>query len=138
VDIEPLGYVFKGSWLFLRSAYGTKIEALEHNPFVAFEVDEAKGPFDWRSVVAYGTVYMLPPDGGPVERREYQRAVKALRGVIPETLTTDDPVPARQIVYGLHIDRLTGRMALSAPVPPLPRRAQRMRRPPDAGPVDRF
>lgn len=115
VDIEPLGYVFRDNWLFLRSAYGAKLEALAHNPFVAFEVDEAKGPFDWRSVVAHGTIYLLPSDGAPLERREFDRAVQALRTVLPRTLTKDDPTPAREIVYGLHIDRLEGRMAQSAP-----------------------
>src|SRR5215216_3329954 len=56
IDIEPLGYAFNGTWLFMRSAYGSKLEALAHNPFVAFQVDEVKGPFDWRSVVVHGTI----------------------------------------------------------------------------------
>jgi hypothetical protein len=46
VDIQPIRYVSEGGWVFLRSAHGTKMEALAHNPFVAFEVDEVKGPFD--------------------------------------------------------------------------------------------
>lgn len=113
VDIEPTGYVARDSWLFLRSAYGAKLEALAHNPYVAFEVDEVKGPLDWASVVAHGTVYMLPADGAPIEQQEYQRAIEALREILPETLTTRDPVPERMMVYGLHIDRVTGRMARS-------------------------
>ncbi|HEU4994559.1 MAG TPA: pyridoxamine 5'-phosphate oxidase family protein [Gemmatimonadaceae bacterium] len=113
VDIEPTGYVARDSWLFLRSAYGAKLEALAHNPYVAFEVDEVKGPLDWASVVAHGTVYMLPADGAPIEQQEYQRAMEALREVLPESLTTRDPVPERMMVYGLHIDRVTGRMARS-------------------------
>jgi nitroimidazol reductase NimA-like FMN-containing flavoprotein (pyridoxamine 5'-phosphate oxidase superfamily) len=117
VDIEPLGYVWREPWLFMRSAYGAKLEALAHDPFVAFEVDEVDGPFDWRSVVVHGTIYMIPADSGPVEREQFRRAMRALRRAMPETLTDDDPVPERQIVYGLHADRIDGRMAQSRPKP---------------------
>ena len=113
VDIQPVGYVASKDWLFMRSAYGAKLEALAHDPFVAFEVDEIDGPFDWRSVVAHGTIYLLPRDGAPIEQRQFQRALKALREVAPEALTPNDPVPERQIVFGLHIDRLDGRVASS-------------------------
>jgi nitroimidazol reductase NimA-like FMN-containing flavoprotein (pyridoxamine 5'-phosphate oxidase superfamily) len=140
VDIQPVGYVANGSWIFLRSGHGAKLEALAHNPYVAFEVDEVEGPFDWRSVVAHGTIYLLPPDGAPIEQREFQRALKALRGIMPETLTTRDPVPERQTVYGLHIDRMDGRMAQSQARPGrkpasrsrvAKRPAPKRRRPPD-------
>ncbi|MEX2177228.1 MAG: pyridoxamine 5'-phosphate oxidase family protein [Gemmatimonadaceae bacterium] len=124
VDIEPIGYVARGNWLFFRSAYGSKLEALAHNPFVAFEVDEVKGPFDWRSVVVHGTIYMLPADGAPIERREFERALAALRRVVPETLMPSDPTPARENVYGLHIDHVSGRMAQPATAKRGGRRAQ--------------
>ncbi|HEY9227335.1 MAG TPA: pyridoxamine 5'-phosphate oxidase family protein [Gemmatimonadaceae bacterium] len=111
VAVEPVHYVLGDGWLFLRSASGTKLDAIAHDPFVAFEVDEIDGTFDWRSVVARGTIYLLPADGAPIERREFERALRALRGFIPGTLTSDDPTPMRQTVYGIHIDELTGRMA---------------------------
>lgn len=114
VDIEPVGYVARGNWIFVRSAYGAKLEAFAHNPYVAFEVDEVDGPFDWRSVVAQGTIYMLPADGAPIEQKEFERAVKALRTIMPHALTQSDPVPERVFVYGLHVDRLSGRMAQQA------------------------
>jgi nitroimidazol reductase NimA-like FMN-containing flavoprotein (pyridoxamine 5'-phosphate oxidase superfamily) len=124
IDIEPIGYVARDKWVFFRSAYGSKLEALAHNPFVAFEVDEVAGPFDWRSVVVHGTIYMLPADGAPIERRVFERAVAALRSVMPETLTPGDPTPARDTVYGLHVDRVSGRMAQPASAKPGGRRAQ--------------
>jgi nitroimidazol reductase NimA-like FMN-containing flavoprotein (pyridoxamine 5'-phosphate oxidase superfamily) len=111
VDIEPISYVARGDWLFFRSAYGAKLEAVSHNPYAAFEIDEVKGPSKWMSVVAHGTIYMLPSDGAPVERRAFSRALAALRRVAPETLTPDDPTPYRDTVYGLHVDRISGRMA---------------------------
>lgn len=111
VDIQPIGYVATGDWIFFRTEYGTKQEALAHNPWVAFEVDEVKGPFDWVSVVAHGTVYTLEPDGAEVEQREYARAIGALRAAMPAVFTDADPTPQRALVYGLHVDRMAGRMA---------------------------
>jgi nitroimidazol reductase NimA-like FMN-containing flavoprotein (pyridoxamine 5'-phosphate oxidase superfamily) len=114
VDIVPIGYVASRDWIFFRSAYGAKLEALSRDPFVAFEVDQIAGPTSWASVVAHGTIYMLPEDGAPIERREFAKAVLALRTVVPAAFTEDDPTPERTIVYGLHIDRLTGRKARPA------------------------
>lgn len=111
VDIEPLGYVSTKDWIFLRSAAGSKLEALARNPYVAFEVDEVDGPFDWRSVVVHGTVYMLPKDGSPTEQREYRRAVRLFRSAMPATFTDDDPAPEREHVYGLNVQEITGREA---------------------------
>lgn len=129
VDIEPLAYTFDDDWLFLRSAYGTKLEALSHNPYVAFQVDDIDGPLDWESVVVHGTVYALDEAGGPVERAAYARAVEAIREVAPNSLTKRDPTPARQIVYGVHIDRRDGRMARSSALAPR-RKRQPVRRTP--------
>ena len=110
-DVEPVHYVTGDGWIFVRSAPGTKMEAVAHHPYVAFEVDEFDDTFDWRSVVARGTIYLLPREGTPIERKELDRAIRALRAFLPATLTEDDPTPARDIVYGIHVDVLTGRMA---------------------------
>jgi nitroimidazol reductase NimA-like FMN-containing flavoprotein (pyridoxamine 5'-phosphate oxidase superfamily) len=115
VDIEPLGYAMAGDWLFARSAPGAKLAALAHRPYAAFEVDEVDGPFDWRSVVAHGTVYRLPSDGLPQDRRAYRRAVGAIQRVMPTAFRSGDPVPDREVVYGLRIHHLDGREARSAP-----------------------
>jgi nitroimidazol reductase NimA-like FMN-containing flavoprotein (pyridoxamine 5'-phosphate oxidase superfamily) len=111
VDIRPLGYVANGRWIFLRTAPGEKIAATEHTPYVAFEVDEVEGPFDWRSVVVHGSVHRLPEDGSPIEQRELARAVAELRRVMPAVFGPHDPVPDRQIVLGIHVHEITGRAA---------------------------
>lgn len=118
LNILPVGYVARDHWLFLRSAHGAKLDALTHDPFVAFEVDEVDGPFDWRSVVVRGTVYLLPPDGGPVEQREAQRAMEAIRSMMPGAFSPSDPAPERQVLYGLHVQELSGRLAQSGNEPP--------------------
>lgn len=111
VEMQPLGYVAQGRWIFLRSAYGAKLEAITRDPFVAFEVDEIEGPFDWRSVLVHGTIYVLQDGGGSRGEHQARRALDALRTVMPETLSESDPIPERQIIYGLHIQEVTGRLA---------------------------
>ena len=111
VDIEPIHYVFSDGWIFGRTAQGTKFESVEHRPWVAFEVDEVRALFDWRSVVVHGTIYVLTEEGAPLEREEFSRALDLLRTLVPEALTPDDPTPARTIVFGLHADRISGRAA---------------------------
>ena len=111
VDIEPVSYVAEGSWLFMRSAGGSKLDALAHTPYVAFEVDEVKSALDWRSVVARGTIYWMADDERYVDETTVERAVEALRSFQPQALRDEDPTPFRRTVYGLHIDLLTGRKA---------------------------
>ena len=111
VDIEPIHYVYGGDWLYCRTSAGAKLATLAHRPWVAFEVDEVAGVFDWRSVVARGVAYRLSGDGSEDERHRYARAVELLREVIPESLTARDPVPFRGVVLGIHVDEMTGRAA---------------------------
>ena len=112
VDIEPVHYVAAlGAWVFVRSAEGTKMEVFSGHPYVAFEVDEIDAMFDWRSVVAHGTVYLMSEHAVRVDRIAFERALRALRSFIPATLAQDDPTPFRRRVYGIHVDRVTGRVA---------------------------
>jgi nitroimidazol reductase NimA-like FMN-containing flavoprotein (pyridoxamine 5'-phosphate oxidase superfamily) len=134
INIVPLGFVAQDDVLFLRSAHGTKMEALERDPFVAFEVDEIDGPFDWRSVVVQGTIYVVERDGSAAERR----AVDALRTAMPSAFTEQDPAPDRQILYGLHIHEINGRMAQSVPVPTARVRITPTSRPAVDKPADSF
>lgn len=127
-DVRPVHFVLDDDWIFLRSDYGTKLEALAHHPYVAFEVDEIRDAFDWDSVVARGTVYVLTGAVSPVDRRAYRRALGAIRARAPAALTRDDPTPARQIIYGIHIDSVTGRSARPGAPSPSPSPRERPRR----------
>jgi nitroimidazol reductase NimA-like FMN-containing flavoprotein (pyridoxamine 5'-phosphate oxidase superfamily) len=111
VAVEPLHYVYDAGWIYGRTSLGTKIEPLLHNRWVAFEVDEIHGTFDWRSVVAHGALYFVEPDGPPTDAVAYARAMELLRRVVPGTGTADDPVPHRTLVFRIHAEELTGRAA---------------------------
>lgn len=111
VDIFPIHYVFEDGWLYGRTAAGSKLEVVTHNRWVAFEVDEIDDLFDWRSVVIKGGVYLLRKDGSDHEREIYERGVNIVRQLVPETMTADDPLPERAIVFRIHVDEITGRAA---------------------------
>lgn len=111
VDIEPIHYVYADGEIVFRTARGSKFDKLRHHPWVAFEVDEVDGLFDWRSVVAHGTVYHLQNSGSRADITAYRRAVSRLRSFVGETLRANDPAPFRDIIVGLYVDQMTGRAA---------------------------
>ncbi len=122
VDIEPISYVFADGAIYMRTAPGTKLTLLAHVPWVAFEVDEVEGPFDWRSVVAHGTVYVVTNTGSDDDRKRYADAVKRLRELSPTALMAGDPVPERRVVLKLHLAEVAGREAHPAVPVKKPRR----------------
>ena len=113
VDIEPISYVFGDGAIYMRTAPGSKLETLAHSPWVAFEVDEVNGPFDWESVVAHGTVYVLQDAGSDVARETYRIALGHIRELIPTALSPRDPTPTRQVILKLHLSSVRGRAATS-------------------------
>jgi uncharacterized protein len=109
VDIEPINYVSDGDWVFGRTSQGTKLSTLLHHPWCALEADDVRGLFEWSSVVVKGTFHILDPEIGSPDT--YQRAEQALRTLVPGTFGADDPVPHRDIVFGIFINEITGRAA---------------------------
>ena len=96
VDITPIHYVYSDGWLFARTSHG------------------ATGVFDWRSVVVRGAVYTLERDAGPTETKLWRRGIELLQRIVAGTGSDNDPVPFRTLVFGIHIDSMTGRMSSSA------------------------
>ena len=109
VDIRPIHYVFDDTWLFGRTSPGDKLITLQHHQWVAFEVDEIAGPFDWKSVVAHGTFYRLEPSGAEPDVRLFERALGAIQSLMPDVFTPADPVPFRTELFGISLDTITGR-----------------------------
>ena len=112
VDIEPMGYVSDGEWIFGRTSNGTKLSRLLHHPWCAFEADVVRDLFEWSSVVVKGTFYLLDPEIGSPDT--YGRAARLLTTLVPGTFTTEDPVPHRDILFGIYIQEITGRAARRA------------------------
>lgn len=116
VDIQPIHYVYEAGWLFGRTSEGAKLATLDHNRWLAFEVDEVRGVFDWESVVVQGTFHRIDPDGPAPERAATARAVHLLRAIVPETFDADDPVAFRTVLFRISIGEMTGRRAIPAAV----------------------
>lgn len=113
VNVLPVHYRYSGGWIYGRSAPGGKLLQILRNRWVAFEVDEQKGLFDWQSVVAHGALYVIEPERSVQERAVYDRALEILRELIPETLDVGDPVPFRNQLFRIHVAELTGRFSVS-------------------------
>lgn len=109
VDIRPIHYVFDETWLFGRTSPGDKLVTLQHHQWVAFEVDEVTGPFDWKSVVAHGTFYRLEPSGAEADIKLFERGLRALEKLSPEIFSDTDPTPFRTELFGISLDSITGR-----------------------------
>jgi hypothetical protein len=111
VDIEPIHFVYEPGWIFGRTQFGTKVNILAHHPWVAFEVDEVRALFDWRSVVVHGRIEFPDPEGSVTDRELHARSVAAFRRLVSDAFTDDDPTPARDLVFAIAVQDLTGRAA---------------------------
>ena len=110
VDVEPIHFVYEAPWIFGRTSAGTKLLTLAHNQWCAFETDEVRGLFDWASVVVKGP---FSPQGSPSAGWDHDAAVAALRRLVPAAFTADDPMPSRDIVFGVHASEIIGRCSVS-------------------------
>jgi uncharacterized protein len=108
VDITPIHYVFAEGMVHGRTAAGTKVTAVAHRPWVAFEVDEVEAAFRWRSVVLRGTIFRLDP---ALTEKEYAETLEIIRRVVPSALTADDPTPLRDVLFRIDVRLVTGRAA---------------------------
>ncbi len=111
VDVEPIHFVYESGWLFGRTQFGTKVNILAHHPWIAFEVDDVRALFDWRSVVVHGRIQFPDVGGAPSERELHARAVAAFQRLVPDAFTDDDPTPARDLVFAIAVQEITGRAA---------------------------
>jgi len=109
VDVEPVHYVLDGEWLYIRTSKGTKVAMLRHGPWVAFEVDEVRGPFDWTSVVVKGTVYFVSGVRGADDPKAHEQALAVLRRLMPQAMTPEDPTPSRTVILRISVNEVLGR-----------------------------
>lgn len=116
VDIEPVHYVYEAPWIFGRTSAGAKLLTLAHNHWCAFETDEVTGLFDWESVIVKGP---FSPQGSPSASWDYDRAIAALRRLIPDSLTPSDPTADRSVVFGIHASEISGRCSIAYGAPEL-------------------
>lgn len=111
VDIRPIHYVYRDNWLYGRTSPSEKLKTLRHNQWVAFEVDQVRGPFDWESVVAHGSFYHVSKEACPQHLELRGEALELIRTIAPYAFRETDPVPFRTELFAIAIDSVTGRAA---------------------------
>ena len=121
VMMTIVNYVYTNGWIYARLELGPMITTLQHHQWVAFEVDEVSGVYDWRTVIVHGAVQFLSNDRSSPEWRAFNRALELLRGQVPTILTKEDPLPERVQLYRIHLDECFGRESRSNCVKSLPR-----------------
>jgi uncharacterized protein len=109
VEIAPLHYVYADGWIWGRTRARGKVEALASHYWVAFQVDEIEGTFDWRSVLVRGGFYVLARE----ERQAWSRCLLHTRALVGGALTPEDPVPERDVLFRIAVQELTARAAWS-------------------------
>lgn len=109
VDLEPVHYVYSGGWLHGRTSPGTKLSTLRHHPWIAFEVDEVEGLYDWHSVVVHGVVHIPDRDGSPTDIAAFDSTLALVRELVPDALEAADPTPERQVLFRIYAEEVTGR-----------------------------
>jgi len=111
VDVQPIHYIYEHGWLYGRTSEGSKLAALQHNQWVAFEVDEITDLFDWRSIVIHGSFWVMHPRGSPRAEELWTKAAELVSKIVPGSLTETDPVPFRQTLFRIAVSDVRGREA---------------------------
>ena len=121
VTMTLVNYVYANDWIYARLEQGPALRTLRHRQWVAFEVDEIAGVYDWRTVIVHGAVQFLENDRSLPEWADFNHALELLRGQVPSILTNDDPQPDRLQLYRIHLDECFARESKSnlARTPPL-------------------
>jgi nitroimidazol reductase NimA-like FMN-containing flavoprotein (pyridoxamine 5'-phosphate oxidase superfamily) len=109
VDIEPIHYVYEKGFIYGRTSPGAKLTTVQHNPWVAFEVDEVDSVLEWRSAVAHGTLYVLSSRHAAVDESVIRDAEALLRRIVPSAFKPGDPTPERSVIIRIAVHELSGR-----------------------------
>ena len=60
--IVPVSYAYDGTYVYVHTYEGMKIEFMRHNPAVCFQVDHMQDMANWQSVVSWGQFEELPSE----------------------------------------------------------------------------
>jgi len=114
--VVPVAYVFDPgrTRLVMQSKPGKKIEMMRQNPQVCFEIDAAASLTEWRSAIVWGHFEELQ---GATALEALGLLVDRFRPLLDEARQLgQSPTPprlrhelARDIIYCIHIERVTGR-----------------------------
>ena len=70
--VVPVSYAYDGTFVYVRTQEGKKIDMMRKNPDVCFQVDNMKDMGNWQSVIAWGKYEEL------VDHEERRNALQRL------------------------------------------------------------
>ena len=108
VSLDLVNYVYADRWLYGRMEEGPDLTTLRHNHWVAFQVSEIRGLYDWRAVTVNGPWQLLSDRGAPVDAEAARAALASIRAVVPAVFTSRDPVPERVHLFRLYVEEMRG------------------------------
>lgn len=116
IYVVPVTFAYDGTYIYVLSKEGTKVNMMRRNPNVCFEVDVIENMANWRSVILWGEYQELEDD------REKRKAMNILANKVMPLITSETIKPLRQpmaphivekekkpIAYRILITKKTGR-----------------------------
>src|SRR5258708_33904252 len=82
VTIVFSNQVYADQWIYGRMEQGPDLATLRHHRWVAFEVSEIDGIYDWRTVTVHGPIELLAEAGSPRGADVLQAALRLVRSVL--------------------------------------------------------
>jgi nitroimidazol reductase NimA-like FMN-containing flavoprotein (pyridoxamine 5'-phosphate oxidase superfamily) len=95
--IVPIAYAYDGDAVYVHSFEGMKLAMMRKNPQVCVEIEDLRGPTEWRTVVAWGRFEEL---SGPAA----DRALGLIMARCP-------PPSHEGTIFRVLLDERTGRFA---------------------------
>lgn len=114
--VVPVSYAYDGTYIYVHSYPGKKMEIMRRHPDVCFQVDDTRNLAYWRSVIAWGRFEEIV---GEKEKRDallilQQRVLPALSSETMH-LSEDWPFPPNDkekmkgLFFRIRLDKKTGR-----------------------------
>ena len=105
--VVPVNYAFDGEAIYVHSLPGRKLSAMRADPRVCVQVEEVRGDFGWRSVIAFGRYEEIK------RADERAKALNLLLSLFPrltpvESRMADDANAPSPVVFRIRIERVTG------------------------------
>lgn len=113
VTIALANYVYANGHIYGRLEEGPDLTTVRHHQWVAFQVSEIAGTYEWRTVIARGSIEVLTDGPSAAASAAFREALDLIRGIAPAVFTPRDPMPRRVHLFRIYVDDLTGHEARS-------------------------
>jgi uncharacterized protein len=106
IAVVPVNFVYREGAIYGRTAANGKLDFLEDEAEVCFEVDEIRSGRDWRSVLVHGSFEIVRRNES---EEDWLRALGAVRRLQGQALRERDPFPERTEVFRIIVREATGK-----------------------------